>query len=383
MAELTPKEAANLARKVYDVKTELTWNAMLNQIASDPSLAGFNQNPSKGIGKSGWGQTSGFAYMAHGCGTHSGERLVAIRGTASLADGLTDVRCSFTYSPSGYVVHRGFALAFESIKPDIDKFFKQAGSQSSQVHVVGHSLGGAIACLTAEYLSLLGNNVTLYTFGCPRVGNGAYASAMDKLLGTHNIHRVYHEADPVSMIPLYPFVPVSNSCLGHKLPWKGIMGSPHAHFMDNYIATLADCSWRSLPTVQNHDFFASMEAWLEQAGKDGGTVKMYSCASLNQIFKALKWVLESMHNLGAAMAQFAFSGGIILIDVLAYLLYQGSLLGVTIAGYVKAILKAILKFLGRAVDSIQNVTVAFIKYVLDMFFRLLASAASRAINLIA
>lgn len=50
MAELTPKEAANLARKVYDVKTELTWNAMLNQIASDPSLAGFNQNPSKGIG---------------------------------------------------------------------------------------------------------------------------------------------------------------------------------------------------------------------------------------------------------------------------------------------------------------------------------------------
>jgi triacylglycerol lipase len=382
MADLTPKEAANLARKVYDVKTELTWNAMLGQIASDPSLAGFNQTPSKAQGKSGWGQSSGFAYMASGSGARSGEKLVAIRGTASLADGLTDGRCSFAQSSSGYVVHRGFALAFESIKPGIDKFFQQTGSQSSQIHVVGHSLGGAIACLTAEYLRLLGNNVTLYTFGCPRVGDGSYAAAMDNFLGAQNIHRVYHEADPVSMVPLYPFVPVSNSCLGHKLPWKGMMGSPHAHFMDNYIATIGDCSWRSLPTVQNHDFFASMETWLEQVGRDGGGIKMFSCASLNQILKALKWVLESIQVVGAATAQFAFSGGIVVIDVLAYLLYHGCLLGVKIASYVKAILKAILRFLGRAVNIVENITVAFIRYVLELFFGVLANAASRAINII-
>jgi triacylglycerol lipase len=382
MAKLTPKEAANLARKVYDVKTELSWNAMLGQITSDPSLAGFNQSPSKAQGKSGWGQSSGFAYMANGSGTRSGEKLVAIRGTASLADALTDGRCSFAQSSSGYVVHRGFALTFESIKPDIDKFFQLAGSQSSQIHVVGHSLGGALACLTAEYLRLQGNNVTLYTFGCPRVGDGSYSAAMDSFLGTQNIHRVYHEADPVSMVPLYPFVPVSNSGLGHKLPWNGMMGSPHAHFMDNYIATLGDCSWDSLPKVQSHDFFTSMETWLEQAGRDGGLIKMYSCASLSQILRALRWVLESIQLMGAATAQFAFSGGLIVIDVLAYLLYHGCLLGARIAGYVQGILKAILKFLGRAVNIVENITVAFIKYVLELFFRVIAGAASRAINII-
>jgi hypothetical protein len=378
MAILTPNEAANLADKVYLVKNEMDWNL----IAKDPNLVSFNQNQTRAIGKSGWGASSGFAYMANGTGSRQGESLVAIRGTASLADALTDARMSFARSPSGHVVHRGFSLGFESIKSSIDSYFKQTNNNPSQIHVLGHSLGGALACLTAEYLSLQGHNVSLYTFGCPRVGNTMYSNALDHHVGASNIHRVYHEADPVSMIPIYPFVPVSNSMIGHQLPWQGSTVSFYAHKMENYISSVSDCSWGSLPRVQNSGFFQSMDAWLEQAGNGGGSIKMYSCSSLRQILRALQWVLSSIQSVSSAITQFALSGGAIVVDVLAYLLYQGCLLSVEIAGYVKNILGAILRFLGRTISATTNITVAFIQFVLDMFFRVISSAASQALYLL-
>jgi predicted lipase len=225
MAVLTPQEAAKLANKVYDIKNEEDWKAITSLLAMTPQSAfeGFDKNSNRVIGKSGWGQSTGFAYIANGTGKRAGESLVAIRGTASFADALTDARVSFARSPSGYVVHRGFSLTFESIKPEIESYFKKVNNNPSCIHVVGHSLGGALACLTAEYLSLLGNNVILYTFGCPRVGDSFYSAQLNHLIGVNNINRVYHEADPVSMIPLYPFVPVSHTIIGNQLPWMPIL----------------------------------------------------------------------------------------------------------------------------------------------------------------
>ncbi|MEI6705695.1 MAG: lipase family protein [Methylococcales bacterium] len=387
MSILTPKEAALLANKVYDVKNEEDWKAITSNpklpISTQTAFAGFYQNPTRGVGESGWGQKSGFAYMANGTGNRHGESLVAIRGTSSLADALTDARMSFAHSPSGHVVHRGFSLAYQSIKPSINSYFKQPNNNPSQIHVVGHSLGGAIACLVAEQLSLQGHNVSLYTFGCPRVGDNFYSKTLDQLLGgASNIYRVYHEADPVSMIPIYPFVPVSNSAIGHQLPWNGSTVSVYAHLMNNYISSVIDCSWNSLPKAQNSDFFQSMDVWLEQVGNSGGNIKMFSCSSLRLILKALQWVLSSIKSVSSAIAQFTLSGGAIVVDVLAYLLYQGCLLTAEIAGYVKSILKSILKFMGRTIDATANVTVSFIQFVLDMFFRVISTAASQALYLL-
>ena len=41
--------------------------------------------------------------------------------------------------------------------------------------MTGHSLGGALAVLCALDLQDIYGNINLYTFGCPRVGNAAFA----------------------------------------------------------------------------------------------------------------------------------------------------------------------------------------------------------------
>lgn len=385
MSVLTPKEAASLANKAYEIRTDAAWNDLLFALSKtkDPSLVGFDKNPSRVEGKSGWGQSSGFVYLANGSGAHAGESLVSIRGTASLADALTDARVSFAQSPAGYVAHRGFATAFESIKLPVDTYLKKSGGTANQIHVVGHSLGGAMACLTAEYLTLRGHKVKLYTFGCPRVGDSRYADVLDNLIGIQNIYRVYHEADPVSMIPIYPFVPVSNSNIGYRMPWNGGVISGHlgkAHFMDNYIESIGNSNWDGLPSAPEGDVFSSIEAWLEQAAISGGGIKAFCCSSLRQIMKALKWVLSAICAAGAATLQLAFSGAVSIVDVLAYILQKGCLVGVKIAGYVKGILMAILKFLGKTVDSAIDITVEFIRFIFGLFFGFLSNAASTALK---
>lgn len=382
MASLSPAESAGLANKVYDVKNEEDWKniAKLLENSSQAAYAGFDKNPTRIVGQSGWGKSSGFAYLANGSGNRVGESLFAIRGTASLADALTDMRVSFARSPSGYVVHRGFALTFESIKPEINNYLKK--NSPSHIHVLGHSLGGAVACLTAEYLKLLGNSVSLYTFGCPRVGDSLYSTAITQLIGDNNIHRVYHEADPVSMIPLFPFVPVSNKNNGYQLPWKGWTVSFYAHKMENYISSVGTSSWQSLPRVQVKSFFTDIDAWLEEVAENGGGIKMLSCSALQQILRALRWILSAICDVSIMAAQFAASGAAVAVDILAYLLYNGCLLSVRIAGYVNSILKAILRFLGRAINIGTNITVYFIRFVLDMFFRTISTAASQSVRML-
>lgn len=63
-----------------------------------------------------------------------------------------------------------------------------------RVVITGHSLGGALASLTAASFVFNGvastDNLFLYTFGMPRVGDKDYALAHDRLI--QNSWRVVH-----------------------------------------------------------------------------------------------------------------------------------------------------------------------------------------------
>lgn len=89
---------------------------------------------------------------------------------------------------------------------DINTFINQQPG-TTMVHCIGHSLGGAIANLAAEWAAnTLNKKVKLYTFGSPRVGfaSGGFANKLTTALLPENIHRVYHNNDPVPMIPTFP-----------------------------------------------------------------------------------------------------------------------------------------------------------------------------------
>ena len=89
---------------------------------------------------------------------------------------------------SGCTVHSGFLAAYSELAPMVLKGVQAAlplSAMSMPLLVTGHSLGGAMATIAAFELSLLGYNVRLLTFGSPRVGNSAFASAITSAVTTH------------------------------------------------------------------------------------------------------------------------------------------------------------------------------------------------------
>ncbi|KID77449.1 uncharacterized protein G6M90_00g097260 [Metarhizium brunneum] len=191
------------------------------------------------------GDSCGYIAVDHGSrwmenqdGGVSGERngaiIVAFRGTYSIANTVVDLGTI----PQEYVpypapddddsdflencrrkcdnctVHMGFLhswrMARGTVVPELKALRKKYPSY--KIQLVGHSLGGAVACLAALELKLsLGwDNLVVTTFGEPRVGNYQLARYIDKafqLDGTRNLeHRTYrrvtHNNDPVPLLPL-------------------------------------------------------------------------------------------------------------------------------------------------------------------------------------
>jgi triacylglycerol lipase len=136
-----------------------------------------------------------------------------------------------THGPDAVEVHRGFAQALESVKDALDEALAQGAPGRKNIFFAGHSLGGALAmlacarCSGSAVLSTAAFGVPpkdsagvpggtpgtatgtvalpktwLYTFGQPRVGNGAWARWYDGLLRSRSF-RVVHAEDIVPRVP--------------------------------------------------------------------------------------------------------------------------------------------------------------------------------------
>ena len=77
-------------------------------------------------------------------------------------------------------VHAGFMEQYKQIRPTIHGLMKI--KKIKAVVCTGHSLGGALATLTAVDIqyNFPDKNITCVTFGSPRVGNKAFAESFNK-----------------------------------------------------------------------------------------------------------------------------------------------------------------------------------------------------------
>jgi pimeloyl-ACP methyl ester carboxylesterase len=77
-----------------------------------------------------------------------------------------------------------------------------------RLHLVGHSLGGAVAALAGLETDILGWNPTVTTFGEPRIGNIGLNQYLDEIFDLKNTNnssrfrRMTHMNDPVPLLPL-------------------------------------------------------------------------------------------------------------------------------------------------------------------------------------
>ncbi|KXZ45677.1 hypothetical protein GPECTOR_52g74 [Gonium pectorale] len=108
------------------------------------------------------------------------------------------------------MVHKGFLDAYDSVKRAVFTLLDAVTGSGERggpwrVLVTGHSLGGALATLAAYELAerrcpaRTVQQISLYTYGAPRVGNKAFAEAFDRVVP--DTWRVTNANDIIPSVP--------------------------------------------------------------------------------------------------------------------------------------------------------------------------------------
>lgn len=126
---------------------------------------------------------------------------LVFRGTLGLPDMITDVRWVLRPWEGEGHVHEGFKQALEPLWPAVRARLRDL---RGPVFLTGHSLGGALATMTAALCRRALPTLSigaLYSFGSPRVGDHAFAGSIDGV--TH--FRVVNDLDVIPRLP--PAIP--------------------------------------------------------------------------------------------------------------------------------------------------------------------------------
>lgn len=386
MNTLTPDQAAAIARGVYFLRDQTVRESIaqrdvlgsegLFNVTDDSRFEGFSG------GLYGFKILSGFGYIADGIGKYQGEVLVATRGTAIATDWLTNASVGLQRGPGGELVHVGLHEAWKSFAPDISRFLR--GRHPSVIHCVGHSLGGALATLSADYFSSIrAGEVKLYTFGSPRVGTSMFAQSLDHRIGAANTYRTFHCADLVPMVPLFPFFHVPATTSGYQLGngSRGLVSSGAHNMEKSYIPGVAGQSWTALRNRDlSNDHKMNVQLWLEQVSAGSGGIMMGSTWVLAMICKALAWLLDKAALLVFSGLSAGMAASLTVLDQLALLLARGAALSSEISANLATIIAAIFRFLGRSMAAGASMTVGFIRWVLDLLYHWVATVAGRALS---
>lgn len=126
--------------------------------------------------------------------------VFAFRGSYSVEDRLTDLEAVLDHGQRsvflfGGAVHLGMFNLLDTLLGWVLDWSERR--RSGPIHVTGHSLGGALACLASKVLQKKGYCVgDVYTFGSPRcLTRGAAKVAVPQ-------HRIVNDLDIVPHLPL-------------------------------------------------------------------------------------------------------------------------------------------------------------------------------------
>ena len=188
------------------------------------------------------------AYIAE----KSKHRVLSFRGTSSLKNFSTDVqflKISAVWA-EGYI-HHGFANALEAVWPQVLQHLGPANLQELALWTTGHSLGAALAQLTALRLTKLGYRAqAVYTYGTPRIGDSDFVADYDNLLSDRTFPHI-NAQDVVTQIPpaLLGFYPTASKQI--RL-FTGV-GHQMAPFNESAQPSATPSEWwrRALDSIRN------------------------------------------------------------------------------------------------------------------------------------
>lgn len=370
---LTPLETAQAADAVYGIRLSSdTAKAFKNTNIKDQFI--FNDD-SRFIGKSGaFGSKSGFGIIGQGIGARQGEAIIVTRGTVTGADWFNNLLSAPTLSTNNKAVHKGFQLIFDSFKNDLAIQLRTISP--TRVHCIGHSLGGALANLIAEWVDTKGlGNPYIYTFGSPRVGKDSFSESLTQNLGADRINRAYHKTDIVPMVPAWPYIHSPNPGLSCFIHSPGDYPGGTYHDRKLYITSVrGHKDWTTLRKRHpKTNMEKQIENWLDSDSPlslTGNTIAMINSAILYVIKK-----------LALAGLQFVIGETVNLVDLLAKFLVQASRVGKEAFSLIKQLMQRVLRALGKVITASKDITYSFVKWVLDSLAAAMFYSAKLAVGM--
>lgn len=369
MKELSPIDAAELARDIYAVQAISEVKRFLDHPRFkkiEKSSSSPHQHLKAEVGgRLLLNHKDGFGVCAQG--SYEDELFLIFRGTTTEnngADILTDARIGITRSTAGLPVHVGFHHCFTSMLPAIRTFFSAHNSRAKTVHCIGHSLGGAVASLAADWVARnTVHTAKLYTFGAPRVGTGWFVKSTTTAIKSKHIYRVYHRTDPVPMVPLYPFMHAPYGENGYYIFSTEPLVSGEAHGIASYVKSVKDKGWGQLSDVPENAYTieAAIESWLQSKSP----VDASSAAFWRWVDAALVYVLKKVSIIAIMLLQGGLATTFTLADKIAYILVKGIDLAEEISIWVEYLMRKLMQALGMKVaKSKKELTRSLIRSVL-------------------
>lgn len=386
MQALSPRLAAELADLVYEIQIPSSI-PNLGLKKSQELKSAFDIDLSNGpvTGTTGgffglFSKTSGFALVGHGKNQFQGHHVIAIRGTQDGHDWLTNGNVGYSTSVSGATVHAGFNAAFESMKGTFESLLSPhlSGAGSRGVHCVGHSLGGALASLTADWIrSRYRKPVNIYTFGAPRVGLEGFAR--NTTFSADRLYRCTHGADPVPNVPLWPFIHAPVNGFEYRLD-NGSGISVDAHGMGKnkvpgYRNTANTADWERLN--QSSLDFLKQPVRLKYERRNEASFSVYWS---ERIAAALITLLKDAGYYSAVLAQATVSSTLTFYDLLARTIEQVAASSRELADQARGLLGHMLAFSRVAVTTVGELTFSFIRWVFEKTVGALYRAVREALQ---
>eukprot|EP01065_Artemidia_motanka_P042436 TRINITY_DN569_c0_g1_i5.p1 TRINITY_DN569_c0_g1~~TRINITY_DN569_c0_g1_i5.p1 ORF type:complete len:362 (+),score=119.83 TRINITY_DN569_c0_g1_i5:91-1176(+) len=205
------------------------------------------------------------AYVATAAGPPQ-RIVVGFRGTTDIKNWIQNIKFfpeQVPWMPDGIQAHRGFVETYQAVRPPVMNALKNARADcpDCEVHLAGHSLGGALAVLCAtDLVSTLNVVPQVSTFGCPRTGDAAFSTwYADNVHKVKTTYRMVHKKD------LVPHVPTNDMGFHHvsREIWQQKDGDDGYVMCDNS-GEDHGCSWQvSVTDCVIDDHFGYMD---EQEG---------------------------------------------------------------------------------------------------------------------
>lgn len=304
-----------------------------------------------------------FGFTLLGKGYYKGHAFIVFRGTQYLADWLTNLNISASRSTSGQPVHDGFNMSFKTMQPKLREFMGViAKNNITNIHCIGHSLGGALATLCGDWIrSAYKIKPYIYTYGSPRVGLIGFADHCTNNVGAERIFRAYHKTDIVPCIPCWPFIHTPIKGQDYYLPSPGIVPMTEYHEMRYYIDSVREQSWQTLAGLDvERRTDDAVVRWLKSSNQIIGL----TVTGLEWLNQALVYVLKKCLNGAAWVASGTFGTAFTVMDQLSYILKKGIDISTGVSNLVLGLVRKIMQLLGlRRTLNAADLTREFIRSI--------------------